>query len=141
MATRGAASPWVAFSRFVAGVLGASALLALVGYLPAQKLGGEAGVTAMLGAIAAAALGSLIGGLPVVVARVAGTPGPQVVMISMTVRLIAVALIAALIALSLDLEMTPFLLWLAIAYLLLLVIDTLFAMSVMSDPGDGGGGD
>jgi hypothetical protein len=94
----------------------------------------------MLGAIVAAALGSLIGGLPVVVARVAGTAGPQVVMTSMTVRLIAVALLAALLALSLDLEMTPFLLWLAIAYLLLLVIDTLFAMSVMSDPGDGGSG-
>lgn len=134
MTARTGASPWLSYARFVAWVLGASALLALVGYLPAQKLGGEGGVTAMLCAIVAAALGSLIGGFPVAVARAGGTAGPQVVMISMTVRLIAVALLAAALALSLDLEMTPFLLWLAIAYLLLLVIDTLFAMSVMSDP-------
>ena len=87
----------------------------------------------MLGAIAVTVLGSIIGGYPVLVARIRGSAKPQVVMISMLVRLLAVAILAAVTAVGLGLPTAPFLVWLALAYLLLLVIDTRYATSVLGD--------
>ncbi len=49
----------------------------------------------------------------------------------MLVRLVAVVVLATLLALSLEVRSGPFLIWLAVSYLLLLVVDTRYAMAVL----------
>ena len=122
----GAATP--EFLRFALLVIGSGALICLLGYLPTRSLIGEEALGAMVGAVVASVLGSIIGGFPIYLARLKGEAKPQVVMISMIVRLVAVVLLAAFTALALSLPTGPFLIWLALAYLLLLVVDTRYAM-------------
>jgi hypothetical protein len=116
-------------------VVAAAAVIGALGYLPTRSFGREGAVTAMVAALAVAALGSIIGGLPIVLAgRGAGERRPQAVLVSMAVRLLAVVVLAALTALAFDLALTPLLVWLALGYLLLLVLDTLYAMSALREP-------
>lgn len=129
-------SPLRDFGLFSLAVVGAGAVLCAIGYLPTRSVAGSAGVSAMLTAVAATVLASVIGGVPILLARLRGEIKPQTVMVSMVVRLVVVVLLAASLGLAKDLPLTPFLLWLGISYLLLLVIDTLFAMTVTRTPTD-----
>ena len=115
------------FVRFVVQVLVVVILLGALGYLPTKSFEVPGAIRAMLAALAAAGLGSIIGAVPVLLGSWQGTASPQVVMVAMFVRLVAVVLLATFLALTLGLELTPFLVWLALAYLLLLVIDTRYA--------------
>lgn len=124
-------SALVEFVRFVVQVVVAVALLGALGYLPTRSFDIEGAIAAMVAALAAAGLGSIIGALPVLFGTWQGTASPQVVMVAMFVRLVAVAILAAFLVLTLGLELTPFLVWLALAYLLLLVIDTRYAAKAL----------
>lgn len=106
-------------------------VLAALGYLPTRRLAGETALVSMYCAVSAATLGSIIGGLPIFLAHLRGVPNPQAGLVSMLVRLVAVVLLATLLALSLGLPTGPFLIWLALSYLLLLVVDTRYAMVVL----------
>ena len=121
------------FARFALLVVATAVLLGAIGYLPTRSFSVDGAVPAMIAALAVAALGSIIGAVPIVLADWQGTARPQVVMVSMFVRLVAVVLLAAFVALTLGLEPAPFLLWLALAYLLLLVVDTRYAMNALKD--------
>jgi hypothetical protein len=128
------------FLGFCGWVLGAGLVLGALGYLPTRRFAGEGAVAAMFGALAAVTLGSIIGGLPILLARRRGAAKPGVVMSSMLVRLVAVVLLAAALALGLDLPTGPFLVWLALSYLLLLVVDTRYAMAALASPPSDSGG-
>ena len=121
-----------AFVRFVVQVLVVVVLLGALGYLPTKSFEVDGAVRAMVAALAAAGLGSIIGAVPVLFGSWQGTPSPQVVMVAMFVRLVAVALLATFLVLTLGLELTPFLVWLALAYLMLLVVDTRYAAKALS---------
>lgn len=123
--SRGAGSE---FLFFVAVVVAVSAALCLIGFWPTRRLGGEPALLAMPFAVGVAALGSIVGAVPVLLARFSGDVRPQVVLVSMLVRLFTVVLLAAVVLLSTGFAMPPFLLWLAIGYLALLVVDTGYAM-------------
>ncbi len=120
-------TPGRAYAHFALWVLVCAVVLVVLGYLPTLRLAGEEGLTAMLCAVFAVSLGSIIGGYPVFAAHLRGRPNPHAGLVAMMVRLVVVALLATLLALSLPLESGPFLGWLAISYLLLLVVDTRYA--------------
>jgi len=113
---------------FVAIVAGVSVALCLIGFWPTRRLGGEPALFAMPFAIGVAAFGSIVGGIPVLLARSSGDVKPHVVLVSMLVRLFVVVALAALVLLSASFALPPFLLWLAAGYLALLVVDTGYAM-------------
>ena len=126
-----ALSPGGEYARFAIWVLVSGAILAVLGYLPTRRLAGEDALPAMLWAVIAATLGSIIGGYPIFLAHLRAVPNPQAGLISMLVRLVAVVVLATLLALSLELRSGPFLVWLAVSYLFLLVVDTSYAMRVL----------
>ena len=107
-------------------------LLVLLGFWPTRRMAGTPGVQAMLFAVGITMLGSLVGAVPVLFARLSGRSQPQVALASMLVRLFIVVIFATVTVLSLELPMTPFLLWLAIAYMALLAVDTGYAMRLSS---------
>jgi hypothetical protein len=108
-------------------VVGVAILLVLLGFWPTRRLGGTPGVQAMFFAVGITVLGSVLGAVPVLFARLSGRLQLPVALASMLVRLVIVVVFATVTVLSLGLPMTPFLLWLAIAYLILLVVDTVYA--------------
>lgn len=128
MSGKGSFPPGREFAWFVAVVLAVAVGLCLLGYWPTRRLGGEPALLAMPLAVAVTAIGSIVGGLPVLLARASGDVKPHVVLLSMLVRLFAVVALAALVLLSTSVSLTPFLLWLAIGYVALLVVDTGYAM-------------
>ena len=115
--------------------MAAAVALVALGYLPTRMLGGAPAVAAMFSATGVVVLGSLAGGLPILLAgrKEAANPasGPTTVMISMVVRLLTVGALAAVVALLTGAVDRPFLVWLALAYMALLVVDTRYAQSLV----------
>ena len=123
------------YLRFLALAAGAAALLAALGWLPTRNLAGEAGGAALLAACAVCWMASALGGVPVLLAEAEREPGdgpghppPAVTFGSMLVRLAAVAGLALAVTLSGLVARTPFLVWTALGYLALLVVDTRYAL-------------
>lgn len=117
--------------RFLLSVVAVSVGLAVLGYLPTRRLAGAEGVGAMGAAVLVVGLASAAGGLPVFLARRAAEPKPQIVLSSMLVRLVAVVVLSLPMVWWGGVAPRPFLVWLVIAYLALLVVDTLYAMRAM----------
>ncbi len=122
---------------FLAALVGLTLVLLAVGYLPTRSLGGEAALPAMLLACGVSFIGSAVGGVPIATAErreSEGNPGIEGLKLftaSMVLRLLVVALLAGAVIWLLGPERKPFLLWLAISYLVLLVADTGFAQAVL----------
>lgn len=115
---------------FLAALAGLTSLLVAVGYLPTRSVAGEAGAAAMLLACGIALFGSAVGAVPIALARDA-QEGLKRFTASMVLRLLVVAVLAGVAFWVLAPERRPFLLWLAISYLVLLVADTGFAQAVL----------
>lgn len=126
-----------AYLLFLAALAGMTLVLLGVGYQPTRSLAGEAALPAMLLACAVSFVGSAVGGIPIATAGAAG-PGANAGLdglkrftASMVLRLLVVAALAAAVIWFLAPERKPFLLWLAISYLVLLAADTGFAQRVL----------
>jgi hypothetical protein len=123
-------SPGRRYLLFLAALLGLTLALLAVGYLPTRSLAGAAGLPAMLLACGVSFVGSAVGGLPIATARASGLEGLKRFTASMVLRLAVVAALAGAVIWLLGPERKPFLLWLALSYLVLLVADTGFAQAV-----------
>ncbi|MDX1642947.1 MAG: hypothetical protein R3244_01175 [Thermoanaerobaculia bacterium] len=117
--------------RFLLAVIAVSVGLAALGYLPTRRLAGAEGIVAMGAALVVVGLASAAGGVPVFLARRAARPKPQIVLSSMLVRLVVVVVLSLPMVWWAGVVAGPFLVWLVIAYLALLVVDTLYAMRAM----------
>lgn len=115
---------------FLAALAGLTLFLAAIGYLPTRSAAGAEGVVAMLLACGASLVGSAVGAVPIALAR---TPEESLKRFtaSMALRLLVVAVLAGAALWFLTPARRPFLLWLAISYLVLLVADTRFAQAVL----------
>lgn len=139
-------SPLLDYLRFLAFAAGAAGLLAAVGWLPSRRLGGADGVTALLVACALCWLASALGGVPVLLAArerrqgtAAGRPPPHplsAVLGASLVRLVSVVGLALATALSGLVAVTPLLVWTAIGYLGLLVVDSWYAVGATHHTND-----
>lgn len=119
------------YLRFLGWVVAVTAVLVLLGWVPTQRLGGEGAVPAMLAGCAVGILASALGGVPIALAR--GTRGgaaqrTQAALLSMAVRLGAVVILAVAAVLSGWFPRKPLLLWVAISYVAMLVVDTRYAL-------------
>ena len=116
--------------RAAAGWLGSSAAALLVvtaiGALPTARLGGPGAMRALGAGCAIAAVGALVGALPVLGAVAAGgAPRPHVTAgWAVALRFGATLAGALATALGSTLPRLPLLLWVAIAYGALLVVET-----------------
>lgn len=116
---------------FLAALAGLTLLLVGLGYQPTRALAGETALGAMLLACGVCLAGSAVGGVPIALARAGGPEALKRFIVSMALRLAVVALLAVVVLLLLDPARKPFLLWLALAHLVLLVADTGFAWRVL----------
>lgn len=125
-----ARSPAAGYLRFLVWATVVTAAVALVGYLPTLRLGGEGAIPAMIAGCVVGLLASLAGGLPVALGRAAPSPRAAypTMMAAMAVRFGAVLVLALAAALSGLFERDPLLIWVAITYLALLVVDTWYAV-------------
>ncbi len=119
------------YLAFLASVVGVTAALLLVGYLPTRTLGGQPAVMALLYACAVSLFSSAVSGLPIARARAGGLAGFKLLVASIVIRLLTVAAAGVAVAIAVGLERKPFLLWLAISYLALLVVDTVYAWKTL----------
>ena len=117
------------YLRFLAWVAAVTVLITAVGYVPTRHLGGPGAVPALLAGCLVGALGSALGGL-VIALRHEGTPADRLnsVLMAMLARLATVVVLGAAAVLSGRLERTALLLWIAISYAALLVVDTMYAL-------------
>lgn len=119
------------YLRFLAWVVAVTAALALVGWVPTRRLGGEDAIPAMLAGCAVGILASALGGVPIALAGGArGGPAArmQALLLSMAIRLGAVVILAVAAVLSGWFPRAPLLLWVAISYVVQLVVDTRYAL-------------
>jgi integral membrane sensor domain MASE1 len=126
-----ARSPAAEYLRFLAWVVGAAVLIALVGALPTRRLGGDEAIPAMIAGCAIGILASAAGGIPIARGRRTAETDPaeklKVMMLSMALRLTVVVALGAAASLSGEFERVPLLLWIALGYVTLLAVDTWYA--------------
>jgi hypothetical protein len=116
------------YLRFLAWVVAVTAALALVGWVPTRRLGGEDAVPAMLAGCAVGILASALGGVPIALVRGGPAERMQALLLSMAIRLGAVVILAVAAVLSGWFLRAPLLLWVAISYVVQLVVDTRYAL-------------
>jgi hypothetical protein len=116
------------FPRFAAEVVGATVLAALLGFAPTRSLAGPGGVAAMWAGCGVAAAASLLGGVPIALARGVPAERTKQLLAAMVLRLVLVFVLGGAVFLSGWFDRRPLLLWIAIGHLALLVVDTRYAL-------------
>jgi len=126
-------SPLRRYLLFLVALVGLTLLLGAIGYLPTLSKAGETALPAMWLALGVSCIGSAIGAVPIATARAGsgGMEGLKLFTASMVLRLLIVAALAGAVIWLVGPERKPFLLWLAISYLVLLAADTGFAQVVL----------
>ena len=124
------ARPAVAeYLRFLGWVVGVGVVLALLGYAPTRRLGGEGALPAMLAGCALGIVASAVGALPVFNARRAGRPGlpPQAMLAALALRFATALVLGLSIGLAGWFPARPLLIWIAFGYVAQLPLDTRYA--------------
>jgi len=119
------------YGRFVAWTVAACGVVLVVGYLPTRSLGGEEAISAMVAGCLISVFASLVGGIPVALARRDSLGGIQSILASFALRFIVVLAAALAVALSGYFERGPLLVWVGISYLACLVVDTRYALAAV----------
>lgn len=115
--------------------MAATAVLTAAGYALLPPRYGPEAIASVYWASGVAFLGSAVGVLPLLIGgplspKEDGPAAATRFLASMLARLLAVGVAAVVAVLLGGVEMEPFLLWLAVSYLGLLVVDTGFALKV-----------
>ena len=117
------------YAKFVGVSVAVAAVLFGVGFLPTRKLAGADGLWALLAACGVSLLGSWCGAVPMALVAVGDKAAVATAALgAMSVRFMVVVMGALAVSLGTDMERAPFLIWVGISYLVLLVVDTLFAV-------------
>jgi hypothetical protein len=125
-----ARSPAAEYLRFLAWAVSVGVALALLGYAPTRRLGGEEAVPAMIAGCLIGVLASAVGAVPVALGR---RPGPrtaplQGMLVSMAARLAVVLVLGLAIGLSGWFETRPLLLWIGLGYVAQLALDAWYVV-------------
>jgi hypothetical protein len=134
----GARPRTAAYLRFLAWTVALAVGIALLGYLPTKRWGGESAVRAMLAGCGVGGVASALGGVPVLLfsgmGGASGASGASGVLAAMAVRFAAALGLGLAAALTGSFERGPLLLWLAISYMVLLTVDTRYALGGFGSP-------
>ena len=122
------------YLRFLGRVAATTIAAALLGALPTRRLGGEGALLAMVVGCGISALGSAVGGLPFALVP-AAAPEAAVTraLLAAVLRPTVVLGLGLAAALSGGFATAPLLAWLAVSYVLLLVLDTRYAVEASGD--------
>lgn len=127
------------FARFLILAVAVVVFLAGVGYVPTKRLAGSEGTLAMAAGCFISLFASAMGAVPVVLARQQSGTDSQAaarrttsVMMSMVLRFFVVLIMGVAAALSGLFATAPLLVWLAISYVVLLGVDTAFALRALN---------
>jgi hypothetical protein len=124
-----------AYLRFLAWTVALAVTIALLGYLPTKRWGGEGAVRAMLAGCGVGGVASALGGVPVLLfAGTGGASGASGVLAAMAVRFAAALGLSLAAALSGEFARGPLLIWVAISYMVLLTVDTRYALGGFGSP-------
>lgn len=106
------------------------AALGLIGYWPTLRVAGGPGVAGMLVGIAMSVTAGALGSIPVALAMVGDRDKvPTAVLGATCIRFLVVLLLVASLGWTDLLPRVPMVAWVAISYLVLLLVDTLGAVS------------
>jgi hypothetical protein len=128
-----ARTPAAEYLRFLAWAAVVAAVAVAVGWWPTRRLAGEGALPAMLVGCAVSLIASAVGAIPVALSRkAAAAPTPaarlQAMLASMGLRFGVVLALGVVAALSGGFASGPLLIWIAIGYLVLLAVDTWYAV-------------
>lgn len=128
------------YLRFLARVVAVTIAVALLGYVPTRRLGGEGALLGLLAGCGIGILASAVGALPIAWARTA-RPAARYQALLASIGLRTGLLVALMVAAGLSgwFEPVSLLLWAGINYLAQLVVDTRYTLKVLGgerDPGD-----
>ncbi len=124
------------YARFVAVSAVVAMVLVGAGFFPTRNLAGADGLWAMVAACGVSLVGSWIGAVPMALVSVGDRAAVATAALgAMAVRFAVVLFGALAVVLGSDVERPSFLIWVGISYLVLLVVDTLFAVR-MGQPKD-----
>lgn len=118
------------YLRFLAWAVAVAAAVALLGWLPTRRLGGDGAVRAMLAGCGVSVVASALGGVPIALARGrAPAARLQALLMAMGLRFGVVAVLALATVLSGLFDRAPLLIWVAVSYAAQLVVDTRYALA------------
>jgi hypothetical protein len=121
------------YLRFLAWAVAVAAAVALLGWLPTRRLGGDGAVRAMLAGCVVSVVASAVGAVPIALSRGAVSAIPAVrmkaLLMAMGLRFGAVAVLALAAVLSGLFDRAPLLIWVAVSYAAQLVVDTRYALA------------
>ncbi len=117
---------YLGFLKLAAGIL---TMLLLLGYLPTVRMAGDKGLSAMFAGCGVSTVGSMAGTVPLLLSRGrSSVEAVPVLLGSIALRLTVVIALAAAVALLSTLAVKPFLVWVGLSHVGLLVADTLYAL-------------
>lgn len=105
---------------------------ALVGYLPTERLAGAGAVPAILAGCVVGLLAAALGAIPIVLAGDSPAAKVQAGLLSIGVRFGSVLLLGLAAVLSGRFAKKPLVFWVAISYVVLLVIESRYAVSTLN---------
>lgn len=118
------------YLRFLAWAVAVAAAVALLGWLPTRRLGGDGAVRAMLAGCGVSVVASAVGAVPVALSRgAAATVRMKALLMAMGLRFGVVAVLALATVLSGLFDRAPLLIWVAVSYAAQLVVDTRYALA------------
>ncbi len=124
---------WASYATFVATALLTATVVAALGYVPTVRLAGSDAAWPLVVGCGISWLASCAGAVPLALAAT-GKPSQAAssILVSTGVRFLTVILVVAPVVLSGWLERTVLVLWVGISYLLMLLVDSAFAIRVMN---------
>ncbi len=128
------------FLRWYAAAIGVAlavvTLIGAIGYWPTLRLGGRGAVPAMAVGCAISWIASCVGAVPLAWATARrSAQQANAILVSTGVRFLTVLALVVPAVFSGWLDRTPLVIWVAISYLLLLVVDTMFAIRLTNRAG------
>ena len=115
-----------------------AACLAIAGYFPTRALAADGGLIGMGLGIGVSLLAALVGAIPIcMAASQSPTKGPTAVLAGTAVRFILVLGAVVPISFSGLVHRKAFIVWVVISYLVLLMLDTLMAVSSLKAAREG----
>jgi len=125
-----ARSPAAEVLRFLLWAVAVGVALAVLGYAPTRRLGGEGALPAMAAGIVIGIAASAVGAVPVALARRPGsqTAPLQGMLVSLAARLAAVVVLGLAVGLAGWFETRPLLLWIGLGYVAQLPLDVRYML-------------
>lgn len=121
------------FIRFASVALGSTLAIAGLGFVPTNRLAGVDGIVPMSVGCAVSWVASCAAAAPLALARSQGQAQlASAVLLSTAIRFVVALVLVVPLALCGWFDRTVFVVWVAISYLLLLLVDTVFAVRMAS---------